>query len=177
MPQIGPFDPATTTARERNRERRNEQSERSCQEKLEGAMKKLWIPQLIVCAMLLWALSPSNPYGYTTHFFAGSVAESLHISHSKHSRSTNRAGCGCLVLRRECTAHSPGSSHPRYLVNRESGNGRNCAGVGICFEGARWTRALAQGRALVAARQHLLADFFLSKEAMRARVGGLDTPQ
>ena len=27
-------------------------------------MKRLWIPQAIVCLMLLWALVPSNPYGY-----------------------------------------------------------------------------------------------------------------
>lgn len=27
-------------------------------------MKRLWIPQAIVSCMLLWALNPSNPYGY-----------------------------------------------------------------------------------------------------------------
>ena len=27
-------------------------------------MRRLWIPQAIVCLMLLWALVPSNPYGY-----------------------------------------------------------------------------------------------------------------
>lgn len=27
-------------------------------------MKRVWIPQAIVCAMLLWALHPENPYGY-----------------------------------------------------------------------------------------------------------------
>jgi len=29
-------------------------------------MKRIWIPQIIVCAMLLWALNPANPYGYYT---------------------------------------------------------------------------------------------------------------
>jgi hypothetical protein len=27
-------------------------------------MKPLWIPQSVSIAMLLWALNPSNPYGY-----------------------------------------------------------------------------------------------------------------
>ena len=27
-------------------------------------MKKIWIPQVIVILMLLWALNPLNPYGY-----------------------------------------------------------------------------------------------------------------
>lgn len=27
-------------------------------------MKRIWIPQLVVSSMLLWALNPSNPYGY-----------------------------------------------------------------------------------------------------------------
>ena len=27
-------------------------------------MKKIWIPQAIVIPMLLWALNPTNPYGY-----------------------------------------------------------------------------------------------------------------
>ena len=27
-------------------------------------MKRIWIPQLIACLMLLWALIPVNPYGY-----------------------------------------------------------------------------------------------------------------
>ena len=27
-------------------------------------MKRIWIPQTIVSAMLLWALNPENPYGY-----------------------------------------------------------------------------------------------------------------
>jgi hypothetical protein len=27
-------------------------------------MKRIWIPQAIVIAMLLWALNPENPYGY-----------------------------------------------------------------------------------------------------------------
>lgn len=27
-------------------------------------MKRIWIPQVAVCAMLLWALNPANPYGY-----------------------------------------------------------------------------------------------------------------
>lgn len=27
-------------------------------------MKRLWIPQAVVCCMLLWALNPGNPYGY-----------------------------------------------------------------------------------------------------------------
>ncbi len=27
-------------------------------------MKRLWIPQAIVCLVLLWALVPDNPYGY-----------------------------------------------------------------------------------------------------------------
>jgi len=27
-------------------------------------MKRIWIPQLIVSLMLLWALNPDNPYGY-----------------------------------------------------------------------------------------------------------------
>jgi len=29
-------------------------------------MKRIWIPQVIVCVMLLWALNPANPYGYYT---------------------------------------------------------------------------------------------------------------
>jgi len=27
-------------------------------------MKAIWLPQVVVCAMLLWALNPHNPYGY-----------------------------------------------------------------------------------------------------------------
>lgn len=27
-------------------------------------MKRIWIPQLAVSLMLLWALNPGNPYGY-----------------------------------------------------------------------------------------------------------------
>lgn len=27
-------------------------------------MRRIWIPQVIVSAMLLWALNPENPYGY-----------------------------------------------------------------------------------------------------------------
>jgi hypothetical protein len=27
-------------------------------------MKRIWIPQVIVSIMLLWALNPGNPYGY-----------------------------------------------------------------------------------------------------------------
>jgi hypothetical protein len=27
-------------------------------------LKRIWIPQIIVCGMLLWALNPGNPYGY-----------------------------------------------------------------------------------------------------------------
>ena len=27
-------------------------------------MKTIWIPQIIVILMLLWALNPDNPYGY-----------------------------------------------------------------------------------------------------------------
>jgi len=27
-------------------------------------MKRIWIPQAIVCLILLWALNPENPYGY-----------------------------------------------------------------------------------------------------------------
>ena len=27
-------------------------------------MKRIWIPQLIACLMLIWALYPENPYGY-----------------------------------------------------------------------------------------------------------------
>jgi len=27
-------------------------------------MKRIWIPQLTVSIMLLWALNPENPYGY-----------------------------------------------------------------------------------------------------------------
>ncbi|MEW6620151.1 MAG: DUF6804 family protein [bacterium] len=27
-------------------------------------MKRIWIPQVISSAMLLWALNPENPYGY-----------------------------------------------------------------------------------------------------------------
>jgi hypothetical protein len=27
-------------------------------------MKRIWVPQLIACLMLLWALNPENPYGY-----------------------------------------------------------------------------------------------------------------
>jgi len=26
--------------------------------------KRIWIPQVIACLMLLWALNPDNPYGY-----------------------------------------------------------------------------------------------------------------
>jgi len=33
---------------------------------IERTMKRIWIPQVIVCAMLLWALNPANPYGYYT---------------------------------------------------------------------------------------------------------------
>jgi len=29
-------------------------------------MEQIWIPQAIVCLMLLWALNPNNPYGYYT---------------------------------------------------------------------------------------------------------------
>jgi len=29
-------------------------------------MKKIWVPQVIVSLMLLWALNPDNPYGYYT---------------------------------------------------------------------------------------------------------------
>ena len=28
--------------------------------------KRIWIPQVIACLMLLWALNPDNPYGYYT---------------------------------------------------------------------------------------------------------------
>jgi len=27
-------------------------------------MKRIWVPQLVVSLMLLWALNPQNPYGY-----------------------------------------------------------------------------------------------------------------
>ena len=27
-------------------------------------MKSIWVPQVIASVMLLWALNPSNPYGY-----------------------------------------------------------------------------------------------------------------
>ena len=27
-------------------------------------MKRIWVPQVIVTLMLLWALNPENPYGY-----------------------------------------------------------------------------------------------------------------
>lgn len=27
-------------------------------------MKRIYIPQIIACLMLLWALNPDNPYGY-----------------------------------------------------------------------------------------------------------------
>jgi uncharacterized membrane protein len=27
-------------------------------------MKRIWIPQVIVCVLLLWALNPDNPYAY-----------------------------------------------------------------------------------------------------------------
>lgn len=27
-------------------------------------MKRIWIPQIVACVMLLWALNPHNPYGY-----------------------------------------------------------------------------------------------------------------
>jgi len=27
-------------------------------------LKRIWIPQAIVCLVLLWALYPDNPYGY-----------------------------------------------------------------------------------------------------------------
>lgn len=27
-------------------------------------MKRIWVPQLIACLMLFWALNPENPYGY-----------------------------------------------------------------------------------------------------------------
>ena len=29
-------------------------------------MTRKWVPQLIACLMLLWALNPENPYGYYT---------------------------------------------------------------------------------------------------------------
>ena len=25
---------------------------------------QLWVPQTVICVLLLWALAPSNPYGY-----------------------------------------------------------------------------------------------------------------
>src|SRR5712692_1490344 len=31
-----------------------------------GSVKRIWIPQLIVSLLLLWALNPANPYGYYT---------------------------------------------------------------------------------------------------------------
>src|SRR5262245_28268928 len=27
-------------------------------------MRRIWLPQLIACLMLLWALNPANPYGF-----------------------------------------------------------------------------------------------------------------
>lgn len=27
-------------------------------------MNTIWIPQILACGMLLWALNPGNPYGY-----------------------------------------------------------------------------------------------------------------
>jgi hypothetical protein len=27
-------------------------------------MRRIWIPQIIACIMLLWSLNPHNPYGY-----------------------------------------------------------------------------------------------------------------
>lgn len=27
-------------------------------------MRKIWVPQIVVSCMLLWALNPGNPYGY-----------------------------------------------------------------------------------------------------------------
>ncbi len=27
-------------------------------------MKRIWVPQVIACGMLLWALNPANPYAY-----------------------------------------------------------------------------------------------------------------
>lgn len=30
----------------------------------EGIMRRIWIPQVVTSAMLLWALNPNNPYGY-----------------------------------------------------------------------------------------------------------------
>ena len=27
-------------------------------------MRKIWVPQLVVIGMLVWALNPTNPYGY-----------------------------------------------------------------------------------------------------------------
>lgn len=32
--------------------------------KREDTMKRIWIPQVIVSVMLLWALNPNNPYSY-----------------------------------------------------------------------------------------------------------------
>jgi len=32
----------------------------------ERGMRRIWVPQLIVSLMLLWALNPNNPYGYYT---------------------------------------------------------------------------------------------------------------
>ena len=29
-------------------------------------MKRIWLPQVVVSVMLLWALYPGNPYGYYT---------------------------------------------------------------------------------------------------------------
>jgi len=33
-------------------------------EELFKKMKRIWLPQIIACGMLLYALNPSNPYGY-----------------------------------------------------------------------------------------------------------------
>ena len=29
-------------------------------------MRRIWVPQVVVAAMLLWALNPENPYAYYT---------------------------------------------------------------------------------------------------------------
>ena len=36
------------------------------EEAVEKGTKRIWLPQVVVSVMLLWALYPGNPYGYYT---------------------------------------------------------------------------------------------------------------
>lgn len=49
------------TVRPRNRSGRDAVGVR---EELMALSRRIWIPQVVTCVMLLWALSPANPYGY-----------------------------------------------------------------------------------------------------------------